>query len=38
MAALQQQKEVMFASEQGYWLCPAYLDAALRLHLDLPTP
>ena len=35
-AALVQGQEVMFVAQQGYWLCPARLDAPLRHHLGLP--
>jgi len=37
-AALRQGQEVMFRAEDGYWLCPAYLDKQLRQFLRIPTP
>eukprot|EP00802_Teleaulax_amphioxeia_P023370 Tamp_23940.p2 GENE.Tamp_23940~~Tamp_23940.p2 ORF type:complete len:131 (+),score=7.25 Tamp_23940:435-827(+) len=36
--ALRQGQEVMFRAEDGYWLCPAYLDKQLRQFLRIPTP
>ena len=34
--ALREGKEVMFTAPNGYWLCPADLEPALRRHLRLP--